>query len=374
MNLCEITPELQLEVLQFCTPLDLAALSRAHTSLRDVAQHALYSHIFFLAYLSDFIQDWDSERNPSKLNKAGSLFHTLSTSARKAAMVNKLRIHFSNRDSWNGAKIALDPIMVHVSDTLKKLPNLVDLRIAYDWFGDFSGGCLSETIRGGHFQLHTLWLGDAHDLEGILANQPNLRFLGVFYNSAEHLSARIKLLVQRASSSCTIPTIVILNYFYSGLQIFPSSHRPGQVFGECREITRSLYEFPKKFHVFGLTFNFLWSSTGEDIGLFSEVMKGIATCFQTYYPRLKVGDLRIVIHDLTTQSWNFPQFAKSLPLPLFETVKDVVFQFLDLKEDRLRFFIADAHLLVRELGKEWSLVQHVRMIVPRSIRLRVVRL
>jgi len=143
MNLCEITPELQLEVLQFCTPRDLASLSRAHTSLRDVAQHALYSHIYFLAHPSDFIQDQDSERNPSKLNKDGSLFHTLSTSARKAEMVNKLHINFSNKDYWRGA---MDLIMVHVSDTLKKLPNLVDLRIFYDWLGNHSG-CLSETIR-----------------------------------------------------------------------------------------------------------------------------------------------------------------------------------------------------------------------------------
>ena len=115
--------------------------------MRDVAQHALYSHIYFLAHPSDFIQDCDSGRDPSKLNKDGSLFHTLSTSPRKATMVNKLHIYFSNRDSWRGAATALDPIMVYVSDTLKKLPNLVDLRFAYDWFGDPSRGCLSETIR-----------------------------------------------------------------------------------------------------------------------------------------------------------------------------------------------------------------------------------
>ncbi len=48
-----------------------------------------------------------------------------------------------------------------------------------------------------------------------------------------------------------------------------------------------------------LTFNFLWS-TGEDIGLFCEVMKEIATCFQTY-PHLKVERLDIRIQDLTTQ-------------------------------------------------------------------------
>jgi len=148
MHLCAITPELQPEVLQFCTPRDLASLSRVHTSLRDVAQHALYSHIYFHAHPSDFIQDWDSERNPSKLNKDGSLFHTLSTSARKAAMVGKLHIFFSNRgDYWYGTKTAVDPIMVHISYTLKKLPNLVDLRIAYTWFGDPSRGRLSETIR-----------------------------------------------------------------------------------------------------------------------------------------------------------------------------------------------------------------------------------
>ena len=152
--------------------------------------------------------------------------------------------------------------------------------------------------RGGHFQLHTLWLGEAHDIKGIIANQPNLRFLGVFCIFEERLLTTVKGLVQRASS-CTIPTIVILNYGFPTLLIFPSSHRHGQVLGECREIARSISEFPPNFHNFTLAFNFLWS-TGEDIGLFIEVMKEMATCFQTYYPHLKVERLSISIHDLTT--------------------------------------------------------------------------
>src|SRR6266576_4544341 len=121
MHLCEITPELQLEILQFCTPRDLASLSRVHTSLSDVAQHALYSHIYFFAHPPDFIplEDWDSDRNPSKLNKDGSLFHMLSTSARRAAIVKKLHIHFSDGDYWRGATVttAVNDIMVQVSDT-----------------------------------------------------------------------------------------------------------------------------------------------------------------------------------------------------------------------------------------------------------------
>ncbi len=106
--------------------------------------------IYFFAHPPDFIplEDWDSDRNPSKLNKDGSLFHMLSTSARRAAIVKKLHIHFSDGDYWRGATVttAVNDIMVQVSDTLKKLPNLVDLRIAYDWLGGPSGGRLSETI------------------------------------------------------------------------------------------------------------------------------------------------------------------------------------------------------------------------------------
>lgn len=125
---------------------------------------------------------------------------------------------------------------------------------------------------------------------------------------------KLKGLVQRASSSCTIPTIVMLNYhFYPTLLIFPSSHRPGQVLEECREITRSLSVFPKDFHTLSLTFNFM-CSTGENIGFFIEVMKGIVTCLQTYYPHLKVDRLDIRIHDLTTQ-------VRRCSLPKFTQVK-----------------------------------------------------
>jgi hypothetical protein len=59
-------------------------------------------------------------------------------------MVNKLHIKFSNNHYWRGA---MDTAMVRVSDTLKKSPNLVDLRFLYDWLGNPSGGCLSGTIR-----------------------------------------------------------------------------------------------------------------------------------------------------------------------------------------------------------------------------------
>ena len=319
MHLCEIAPELQLEILQFCPPRDLASLSTVHTSLRDVAEHALYSHIDFLIRPSDFIQDWHYNE--------GSLLHTLSTSARKSVMVKEVYIRFLGRDYWSqrasGGSNSEDwhpaVIMMYISDTLKKLPNLAELGIAYPWCGDPSGGQLSQVLRfvfiyviparampicnhrcrGGHFQLHMIWIDEAQDFRGIIANQPNLRFLGGFHND-QQLWGTIEGLAQNAS--CTMPTIVMLNFLYPRLDIYPSTHRPGQVRGECREIIRSLRKFTwDSLLGYHLTFN-LWSIE-EDIGLFNEVMKEIAICLKTC-SHLIVECLEIQVHDLRKQVWS----------------------------------------------------------------------
>lgn len=146
MHLDDISPEIQLEMLLFCPPSDLAALSRVHTSLRDVAEYTLYNHIDFFTQPFNLKQDKPRAR-ARKLPRIVdmSLFHTLSTSERKAAMVKSLYVELEE-SIYNEGQI--NPVVVEFSDSLKKLSNLVDFRILYRWWDDLqTEGHLSQVIR-----------------------------------------------------------------------------------------------------------------------------------------------------------------------------------------------------------------------------------
>ena len=45
MFLGDLPLEIQDNILEHCSPSDLAVLSRVHTSVRDVAEYTLYAHI-----------------------------------------------------------------------------------------------------------------------------------------------------------------------------------------------------------------------------------------------------------------------------------------------------------------------------------------
>jgi hypothetical protein len=141
---------------------------------------------------------------------------------------------------------------------------------------------MSNSNSGKHFQLHTLWLEHGHDLAGIVTNQPNLRFLGIYSDSKPDWKKINKLF----RSQNAMPTIILLKCLTEPitlpLEIFPASHRPGQVLQECREIERSIREFQKVYYYRGrscyLTFNLLGLQE-ENLKLLVEVMEGIAVCF-----------------------------------------------------------------------------------------------
>ncbi|KAF8341155.1 hypothetical protein F5887DRAFT_386130 [Amanita rubescens] len=159
-----------------------------------------------------------------------------------------------------------------------------------------------------------------------------------------------------------MPTIFILKFFAPsspGLEIFPASHRPGQVLQECGGVARSLREFPTYHYYLGdrchLTFN-LFGITGENIDLLAEVMEGIATCFRD----MDFMAVEIITDDMTIRPWRFPGFNKALPL--FETVENVSFHFPGIKGDDMDLLSTDLHrCLVMYLGKAWPKVQQVRV-------------
>jgi hypothetical protein len=110
-----------------------------------------------------------------------------------------------------------------------------------------------------------------------------------------------------------MPTIVLLKCFCATanqLEIFPASHRPGQVLQECREIGSSLREFPKAYcyqpeRECHLTFN-LFGIREENMYLLAEVMEGIVVSF----PDTPFTGVEISIDDIAIR-------ARSLRLAIF---------------------------------------------------------
>ena len=160
MYLDDIPSEIWLEILQFCSPRDLASLSRVHSSLRDMGERVLYTHIYYPAHPSDLIQERkgksrSQERkmsNPWTLKEHRSLLHTLTTSAGlKAKMVKSLHVelHRSSDHGEAASKNVTRFFLIKLSQLLKDMPNLVDFRIIYDLLvGDPSNSeRLSEVIR-----------------------------------------------------------------------------------------------------------------------------------------------------------------------------------------------------------------------------------
>jgi hypothetical protein len=154
MYLDDIAPEIRLEILQLCSPGALASLASAHSSLRDVAEHALYTHIYFCAHPLDLIQDQKGKSpsqegrmsDPWALKEHRSLLHTLSTSAWKAKMVKSLYFEL-HPTAHCEVRNATRSILIKLSQLLKNMPNLVDIRIIYDALDDPSEGRLSEALR-----------------------------------------------------------------------------------------------------------------------------------------------------------------------------------------------------------------------------------
>jgi len=146
------------------------------------------------------------------------------------------------------------------------------------------------------------------------------------------------------------------------IEIFPASHRLGEVVPECQEIARSLMEFPANYfrrHECNLTFD-LFRITKGNINLLGEVMEGIATSIQSYTPSPTIRFLEFTIDNPTIKPWDIPGFIRALPL--FENVENIGFKFRGIREDELGPFYTDIHLcLMKDLGKVWPKVRRVRV-------------
>lgn len=160
MHLGDLAPETQLQIMELCSPGDWCSLARANSSLRDAAERTLYNHIYFhasaLALMEDQAWAWG-------LKKDKSVLHTLASNKEKAAMVKVLYIEFERVGDEESDNIyrsvkALQYILAKLSEALRGMPNLIDLRVVYDVMlvepshGDFSRAI--RFVRGSNYYIH----------------------------------------------------------------------------------------------------------------------------------------------------------------------------------------------------------------------------
>jgi hypothetical protein len=152
MHLGDVAFDIQSQILQLCSPKDLANLSTVHTSLRDEAEYVLYSHIYFSIRAPDLIVGKGTRKSPWVLVEERSLLHTLASNSRKAEMVKALDIDIAATGHRHPDRVL--PLMVSkLAEVLETMPNLVDLRIKYDLtFRSSVKRTISQVIR---FVLNT---------------------------------------------------------------------------------------------------------------------------------------------------------------------------------------------------------------------------
>ncbi|KAK2464596.1 hypothetical protein APHAL10511_003385 [Amanita phalloides] len=310
------------------------------------------------------------------LAEQNSLLHTLATSSRKASLVKTLHVQFEYTEPYEVA-LALRPILVRLAEGLQNMPSLVDLRVMYRNLPDPSEGGLGQAIKHQHFRLHTLYLDHSHDLEGIIASQPELRLLGIYHIHFDRDAlAKVKGLYHniiscRHLSATPTPTMFLLDGSWSNSQIYavtmlPAFYQSGQVAKACGEIASSLgnedpghlYEENKS----RLSISLIGISA-ENIGLVSETMEAMATRFPNSSQVLKVS----VVDTSIQAPWRVPDFVQHLVL--FEYVKVIFFFFPNLEDAQFSPLSEDLHLaLMADLGRVWPKVQQVTIRSPTQRR------
>ena len=346
MFLGDLALEIQYNILEHFLPSDLAVLSRVHTSVRDVMECALYSHVRYCAQPLDMVSSGDNQATstPQRLNENRSLLHTFTTNSRKASMVKTLYIELEK--NW-GCDEAVCFVLVKLAEVLEKMPKLVDLRIIHSPTKDLSQGRISQVIRfvcdrwqsplnhpynlapyrGGYFKLHTLYLEYSHDLEGIIADQPQLQLLGIYFYLDIldiDLWAKIEQLYQSPSRRRTMPVVFLRDSSRHGALIYmlPSFYRPGEALQVCRETTASLQKWHNGFHGYEQSLSLIGISK-ENISLLGEVIGAMSAC-RDYYTR----QMTIVLHDKYIQvSYQACQYI--LMFIIFDRSHGVFLNFLD---------------------------------------------
>ena len=148
----DLPPEIQSRILEFCSPSDLAALSRVTPSGRDTVEYALYSRIQYCVRPSDLIKpsrDTENDEGSQELREDRSLLHTLANNSRKALMVRMFYVKLLDEDGafYGSCTMKAQFILVKLAETLRKMSNLLDLRILHCQWMNNSDVLYKGTLR-----------------------------------------------------------------------------------------------------------------------------------------------------------------------------------------------------------------------------------
>ncbi|KAM6492719.1 hypothetical protein JOM56_012443 [Amanita muscaria] len=312
LKLSDFAPELLYCVFCFCSQRDLASLSRVNYTFRNAAEYLLYRDIHISFNLFPVFSPRFQEKR--------SLFRTL-TSNPQAALLRYLHVQLES-DGSKDAEFCNSPILQQIVDALRNTHGLEDLRIIVrrpeytDQPSDPSNGMLSEVIKGGYFQLHTLYCNSYQDLEGIIVSQKRLRLLGI-YTSHHHFGyLNISKLIKNSQID-SFPGIFMLTrsrssyYNVNRLTLFPEFCLPGQTFTLCRDIAtylnRNLGRYPVHH---GLTIH-VFDFSSAKTAIICELVEAIAQYFVncevfTVWVQTSVGKKTI------SKPWRIPGLSTSI--------------------------------------------------------------
>ncbi|KIL57713.1 hypothetical protein M378DRAFT_27868 [Amanita muscaria Koide BX008] len=313
-KLSDFAPELLHCVFCFCSPSDLASLSRVNYTFRQAAEYLLYRYI----HISFGLFTDTTPRSQAKK----SLFDTLTSNPQKAALLRYLRVQLEV--SSYKARKANHLAMKRIVDALRNAHGLVDLRIMLYQVSDASKGKLSEVIKSGHFQLDTLYCDCYQDLVGIIVSQKHLRLLGIyndhFFLGYSNVSRLIKN--RRIDSNSNFPGTFMLtsfepSYNLSQLTLFPELCLPGQTFTLCRDIGTSLgRDLDKRYDIAPVDRNCTLAIYVSDFSdaksaIICEVIEAMAQCFVdcqvfTMWVKTSAGK------ETVSEPWRIPGVSTSI--------------------------------------------------------------
>ncbi|KIL67371.1 hypothetical protein M378DRAFT_9582 [Amanita muscaria Koide BX008] len=306
LNLSDFATELLQCVFSFCSPGDLASLSRVNSTFQHAAEYPLYRHI----YLS--VDSSYCDRSITRVSYYAHwlLFQTLTSNPQKAALLRSFHFQLDTNSRY-------DETAGRITNALRGAHGLVDLRIT------FSGAAAEErldvTIKSGHFQLHTLYSNCCWDLEGIIVRQKHLRLFGIddrhkalYFGYLERIK---NLCHSRLDSKRELPDIFMFrNPDISQLTLFPKLCRPGQAFTLCRDIATSLRRDLCKGYYIRSDCNFtiyIFDFAQAEAATICKMIEGMAQYFvgcQDFTMRVQTS---LAVQGKVLTPWRIPGFSTS---------------------------------------------------------------
>ncbi|KAF8341130.1 hypothetical protein F5887DRAFT_1076559 [Amanita rubescens] len=371
MHLGDLPLEIQSYILQFCSPNDLAILSRTHTSLRDAAEYVLYGRIdiygarpydlILLDYDPSIPNPPDHDISPQGLNEHKSPLHTLITNSRKASIVKAFYVDFAH--VYDGVldvnSVAMDFVAEKLGEALEKMTALVDLRIRHDETVDLCGRRIDQAIRGGYFKLNSLCLEGFHDIDGIVAGQPHLQLVGIFCQVSgpnTHLLETLERLSQTPSHRRTLPSFFLLDYRLKPvIFMLPFLYHLGEVPKVCRETVTLINKWPN-FHGnlrYGLGIS-LFGISEKNMNLVEKTMVAMMASLRGCQSYESAMNIEVIVYEKYIQNpWQFPAFFE--PIVYFKHLYSLTFFMVDLNDyQKLRQMTNDLESCLLAKGLAWG--------------------